>query len=62
MTYAWQDALVSMTDANLQCAFLDPSQGRLTGSAASCWAPRPQNYYHAHDYVESYINPRRAPT
>lgn len=30
ITYCWQDTLVSMTKAGLKCAFLQPSQGRLS--------------------------------
>ena len=56
ITYAWQDSLVSMTDAGLKCAFLDPSQGRLSWLCGFMLGAKTANYYHAHDYVESYIN------
>ena len=56
ITYAWQDSLVSMTQAGLKCAFLDPSQGRLSWICGFMLGAKTQNYYHAHDYVESYVN------
>ncbi len=56
VTYAWQDSLVSMTAAGLKCAFLDPSQGRLSWLCGYMLGSKTQEYYHAHDYVESYIN------
>ena len=56
ITYAWQDSLVAMTQAGLQVAFLDPSQGRLSWICGFMLGSKTANYYHAHDYVESYIN------
>ena len=56
ITYAWQDSLVSMTQAGVKCAFLDPSQGRLSWFCGFMLGAKTQNYYHAHDYVESFIN------
>jgi spermidine/putrescine transport system substrate-binding protein len=56
VTYCWQDSLVSMTKAGLKCAFLQPSQGRLSWVCGFMLGAQTKNYYHAHDYVESYIN------
>lgn len=56
ITYAWQDSLVSMAGAGIKCAFLDPSQGRLSWLCGFMLGAKTANYYHAHDYVESYIN------
>ena len=56
ITYAWQDSFVSMTAAGRKCAFLQPSQGRLSWICGFMLGAHTQNYYHAHDYVESYIN------
>jgi spermidine/putrescine transport system substrate-binding protein len=56
ITYAWQDSLVSMSAANIKCAFLDPSQGRLSWFCGFMLGAKTNSYYHAHDYVESYIN------
>ena len=56
ITYAWQDSLVSMTSAGLKCAFLQPSQGRLSWICGFMLGAQTKNYYHAHEYVESYIN------
>ena len=56
ITYAWQDALVSMEAAHLKVAYLDPSQGRLSWFCGFMLGKNTKEYYHAHDYVESYIN------
>jgi len=56
ITYSWQDSLVSMSAANVKCAFLDPSQGRLSWFCGFMLGAKTNSYYHAHDYVESYIN------
>jgi spermidine/putrescine transport system substrate-binding protein len=56
ITYCWQDSLVSMTKAGLKCAFLQPSQGRLSWICGFMLGAQTKNYYHAHAYVESYIN------
>jgi spermidine/putrescine transport system substrate-binding protein len=56
ITYAWQDSLVSMTQAGVPCQFLTPSQGRLSWICGFMLGAKTQNYYHAHEFVESYIN------
>jgi spermidine/putrescine transport system substrate-binding protein len=56
ITYAWQDSLVSMKAAGLQAAFLNPRQGRLSWFCGFMLGAKTTNYYHAHKYVESYIN------
>ncbi len=56
ITYCWQDSLVSMTKAGLKCDFLTPSQGRLSWICGFMLGAQTKNYYHAHAYVESYIN------
>jgi spermidine/putrescine-binding protein len=56
ITYCWQDSLVSMTKAGLKCAFLNPSQGRLSWFGGFVLGAKTKNYYHAHAYVESFIN------
>jgi spermidine/putrescine transport system substrate-binding protein len=56
ITYAWQDSLVSMQAAKIPCAFLAPSQGRLSWLCGFMLGKNTGNYYHAHDYVESFIN------
>jgi spermidine/putrescine-binding protein len=45
-----------MTAAGLKCAFMQPSQGRLSWLCGFMLGAQTQNYYHAHDYVESFIN------
>jgi len=56
ITYAWQDALVSMEAAHLKVAYLNPSQGRLSWFCGFMLGKNTKDYYHAHKYVESYIN------
>ena len=56
ITYAWQDSLVSMKAAGLKAAFLAPSQGRLSWFGGFVLGSKTANYYHAHNYVESFIN------
>ena len=56
ITYAWQDSLVSMNAAGVKAAFLNPSQGRLSWFCGFMLGSKTVNYYHAHNYVESYIN------
>jgi len=56
ITYSWQDALVSMTAAKLPVAYLNPSQGRLSWLCGFMLGAKTQEYYHAHEYVESFIN------
>lgn len=56
IAYSWQDTLVSMQAAGLKVAFLDPSQGRLSWFGGFMLGAHTKNYYHAHKYVESFIN------
>ena len=56
IAYSWQDTLVSMKSAKVPIAFLDPSQGRLSWFCGFMLGKDTANYYHAHDYVESFIN------
>jgi spermidine/putrescine transport system substrate-binding protein len=56
VTYAWQDSLVTMKAAGLPAAFLNPKQGRLSWVCGYMLGAKTQNYYHAHDYLESFIN------
>jgi len=56
VAYSWQDTLVAMRSAGLPVAFMNPSQGRLSWLCGFMLGARTQNYYHAHDYVESYVN------
>jgi spermidine/putrescine transport system substrate-binding protein len=56
IAYTWQDALVSMHNAGLKVAFLNPSQGRLSWFCGFVLGAQTKNYYHDHKYVEAYIN------
>ena len=57
VTYTWQDAYVSMTRREAQGRLPEPEPGASSaGSAGSCSAAKTKNYFHAHKYVESFIN------
>ncbi len=56
VAYSWQDTLVSMKSANVPVAFMNPTQGRLSWFCGFMLGAKTENYYHAHDYVESFIN------
>ena len=56
ITYSWQDAFVSMQAAGLKVAYMNPSQGRLSWFCGFMLGKDTKNYYHAHKYVESFIN------
>jgi len=54
--YSWQDTLVTLSGEKIPVAFLNPSQGRLSWLCGFMLGANTKNYYHCHDYVESYIN------
>jgi spermidine/putrescine transport system substrate-binding protein len=56
IAYSWQDTQVAMQKAGVPVAFLNPSQGRLSWLCGFMLGAHTKNYYHAHDYVESFIN------
>ncbi|HEY3766901.1 MAG TPA: substrate-binding domain-containing protein [Gaiellales bacterium] len=56
ITYSWQDAYVSMKAAGLDVVYMQPSQGRLSWFCGFMLGKDTKNYYHCHDYVESFIN------
>jgi spermidine/putrescine transport system substrate-binding protein len=56
IAYSWQDTLVAMQAAGLKVAFMNPSQGRLSWLCGFMLGAKTEEYYHAHDYVESFIN------
>ncbi len=56
IAYSWQDTLVSMKAAKVPVAFLDPTQGRLSWFCGYMLGKDTPNYYHAHEYVESFVN------
>jgi spermidine/putrescine transport system substrate-binding protein len=45
-----------MKAAGVPVAFMNPSQGRLSWLCGFMLGANTKNYYHAHDYVESFIN------
>ena len=56
ITYSWQDAFVSMAKAGLKVAYLNPSQGKLSWFCGFTLGAQTKNFFHAHKYVESFIN------
>lgn len=56
IAYTWQDTLVSMKSAKVPVDFINPTQGRLSWFCGFMLGAKTQNYYHAHEYVESFIN------
>jgi spermidine/putrescine transport system substrate-binding protein len=56
IAYTWQDAYVSMTHAGLKVAYLNPSQGKLSWFCGFVLGSQTKNFFHAHKYVESFIN------
>jgi spermidine/putrescine transport system substrate-binding protein len=58
IAYTWQDAYVSMNAAGLKVAYLNPSQGKLSWFCGFVLGSQTKNYFHAHKYVEAFINHR----
>ena len=56
IAYSWQDTLVSMKAAKVPVEFLNPSQQRLSWFCGFMLGKDTANFYHAHEYVESFIN------
>jgi spermidine/putrescine-binding protein len=56
VTYSWQDAYVNMKNAGLKVEFMEPHQGKLGWVCGFMLGAHTKNYYHAHKYVESFIN------
>lgn len=56
ITYSWQDAYVAMSKAGLKVAYLNPSQGKLSWFCGFVLGSQTKNFFHAHKYVESFIN------
>jgi spermidine/putrescine transport system substrate-binding protein len=56
ITYSWQDAYAIMQGDGLQVTYMQPKEGRLSWFCGFMLGKNTQNYYHAHDYVESFIN------
>jgi spermidine/putrescine-binding protein len=54
--YSWQDTLVTLSGEKVPVAFLNPSQGRLSWLCGFMLGANTKNYYHCHQYVESFIN------
>jgi len=58
IAYTWQDAYVAMKAAKLQVEYKNPSQGKLSWFGGFVLGSQTKNFFHAHKYVESFINHR----
>jgi spermidine/putrescine transport system substrate-binding protein len=56
IAYSWQDQYVYMTEKGKPFAYMEPSQGKLGWYCGFMMGADTKNWYHAHEYVESYIN------
>jgi spermidine/putrescine transport system substrate-binding protein len=56
ITYAWQDSYVAMNKAGLKVAYLNPTQGKLSWFCGFVLGSQTKNFFHAHKYVEAFIN------
>ena len=56
VTYSWQNANVNMKAAGLPVEFMEPRQGKLGWNCGFMLGAHTKSYYHAHAYVESFIN------
>jgi spermidine/putrescine transport system substrate-binding protein len=58
VAYSWQDQYVYMKQAGKPFAYMNPSQGKLGWYCGFMLGKNTKNYYHAHQYLESFINHR----
>ena len=56
ITYSWQAAYVIMKEAGLKVKFMEPEEGRLAWACGFMLGADTENYHHAHEYVESFID------
>jgi spermidine/putrescine-binding protein len=56
VAYSWQDQWVYAKSKGIPMAYMKPSQGRLGWYCGFMLGKDTKNYYHAHDYVEAYVN------
>jgi len=56
IAYSWQDQWVYARSKGIPMAYMKPSQGRLGWYCGFMLGKDTANYYHAHKYVESFIN------
>lgn len=56
IAYSWQDQWVNMRAKGIPMNYMQPSQGRLGWYCGFMMGKDTGNYYHAHDYVESFVN------
>jgi spermidine/putrescine transport system substrate-binding protein len=58
--YAWPDAYAYSKGAGLDVEYMNPKEGRITWSCGFGLFNDTENYYHAHDYVNSWSSKKAA--
>ena len=58
--YAWPDAYAYAKGAGLDVEYMNPKEGRITWSCGLGLFGDSQNYYHAHDYADSWSSSKAA--
>jgi spermidine/putrescine transport system substrate-binding protein len=58
--YAWPDSYAYAKGAGLDVEYMNPKEGRITWSCGLGLFGDSENYYHAHDYVDSWSSSKAA--
>jgi spermidine/putrescine transport system substrate-binding protein len=58
--YAWPDSYAYAKGAGLDVVYMNPKEGRITWSCGMGLFANSKNYYHAHDYVDSWSSSKAA--
>lgn len=58
--YAWPDTVGYATAAGMDVVYMQPKEGRITWSCGFGLAADTQNYYHAHEYANSWSTTKAA--
>jgi len=58
--YAWPDAYAYAKNSGLDVVYMNPKEGRITWSCGFGLFNNTKNYYHAHDYVDSWSSSKAA--
>ncbi|MDH4160306.1 MAG: extracellular solute-binding protein [Actinomycetota bacterium] len=56
IAYSWQAAYGTFAAKGMDVGYMNPTQGRLSWLCGFMLGSTTKNYYHAHEYVESFIN------
>ena len=58
--YAWPDAVGYANGAGMNYVYMEPKEGRISWVCGIGLAKDTQNYYHAHEYVDSWSSTKAA--